>query len=167
MSGGGPAAAPDGISPDGYAHRIVLPDATATSALGAVLAPHLESGDVVSLAGDLGAGKTTLARGLIGALGYDGAVPSPTFTLVQQYETTLFPVWHFDLYRISHLDEVIELGFDEARAEGIVLVEWADRLGAAMPSTGLTIDIDYDQAGRLARLTGSGIWAERLRDLRS
>lgn len=168
MNAQGSAVEPDRMRADGYARRIDLPDAAATAALGAALAPCLRRGDLLALGGDLGAGKTTLARGLIGALGHRGPVPSPTFTLVQQYETDPVPVWHFDLYRIGHPDEIIELGFDEARAEGIVLLEWASRLGADLPAARLDIQLDYGASGRtrVARLSGQRAWADRLQDLR-
>tara|TARA_R110002110_G_scaffold415612_7_gene652234 strand:+ start:39620 stop:40129 length:510 start_codon:yes stop_codon:yes gene_type:complete len=167
MNAQGSAVEPDRAPANGYARRIDLPDAAATAALGAELAPYLRRGDLLALEGDLGAGKTTLARGLIGGLGYSGPVPSPTFTLVQHYETDPVPVWHFDLYRIGHPDEVIELGFDEARADGIVLLEWAVRLGAELPATCLRIQLDYDASGhtRIARLSGQRTWADRLQDL--
>lgn len=168
MNARGPAEEPDRAPADGYARRIDLPNAAATTALGAALAPHLRRGDLLALGGDLGAGKTTLARGLIRALGYRGPVPSPTFTLVQHYETDPAPVWHFDLYRIGHPDEVVELGFDEARADGIVLLEWSERLGADLPATRLDIQLDYAASGktRVARLSGQRPWADRLQDLR-
>jgi len=147
--------------------RIELPDAPATAALGCALAPRLARGDIVTLSGDLGAGKTTLARGLIGALGHSGAVPSPTFTLVQPYETRPVPVWHFDLYRVADAEEMVELGYDEACVEGIVLIEWAERLGPAMPVARLDIRLEDDASGsaRVAWLTGGPAWAERLHDL--
>lgn len=168
MNARGSVVEPNRAPADGYARRIDLPDAAATAALGGALAPHLRRGDLLALGGDLGAGKTTLARGLIGALGYRGPVPSPTFTLVQNYETDPVPVWHFDLYRIGHPDEVIELGFDEAMFDGIVLLEWAERLGAALPATRLDIQLDYDASGltRVARLSGQRAWVDRLQDLR-
>ncbi|MEP4377822.1 MAG: tRNA (adenosine(37)-N6)-threonylcarbamoyltransferase complex ATPase subunit type 1 TsaE [Alphaproteobacteria bacterium] len=167
MNAQGSALEPNRAGADGYARRFDLPDAASTVALGAALAPHLRRGDLLALAGDLGAGKTTLARGLIGGLGYGGPVPSPTFTLVQHYETDPVPVWHFDLYRIGHPDEVVELGFDDARAEGIVLLEWAERLGADLPATRLDVQLDYAASGqtRVARLSGPRAWAERLHDL--
>jgi len=167
MTARGSAVEPDRASDARYERRIDLPDADATAALGAALAPHLRQGDLLALAGDLGAGKTTLARGLIGAMGHRGAVPSPTFTLVQHYETDPVPVWHFDLYRIGHPDEVIELGYDEARAEGIVLLEWAERLGAELPATRLDVELEYAASGktRVASLSGPPAWADRLQDL--
>ncbi len=167
MTARGSAVEPN-QSPDAqYARHIDLPGASSTAALGAALAPHLRQGDLLALAGDLGAGKTTLARGLIGAMGHRGTVPSPTFTLVQHYETDPVAVWHFDLYRIGHPDEVIELGYDEARADGIVLLEWAERLGAELPATRLDIELEYAASGkaRMARLSGLRAWADRLQDL--
>lgn len=168
MTARGSAVEPNQGAAEDYMRRIELPDADATAALGAALAPRLRRGDLLALAGDLGAGKTTLARGLIGALGHRGPVPSPTFTLVQHYETDPVPVWHFDLYRIGHPDEVIELGYDEARAEGIVLLEWAERLGADLPAARLDIALEYAASGktRVACLSGPPAWADRLQDLR-
>lgn len=148
-----------------------LPDLAATQRLGGALAALLRPGDVVALYGDLGAGKTALARALIRALpGPDGAaeeeVPSPTFTLVQTYERDPAPVWHFDLYRIENPEEVHELGFSEALAEGIVLIEWPERLGALLPPAALSLTLDYDGEGRTARLDGGGDWPARLAELR-
>ncbi len=144
--------------------RLVDPDATA--ALAADLAPHLRPGDVIALNGPLGAGKTTLARLLITALaGRPMEVPSPTFTLVQAYDVPAGTVWHFDLYRLGTPDEVLELDWDDAVADGIVLVEWPDRLGPLIPGHRLDIDLRFgDQSGddRSALLTGHGGWAQRL-----
>lgn len=169
MSADRPAAAPDRTPHDDRIRTVPLADARATAALGGALAPVLRRGDLLSLSGDLGAGKTTLARGLIAALGHHGPVPSPTFTLVQQYETVPVPVWHFDLYRIGGADEVVELGYDEARADGIVLIEWAERLGPDLPTDRLEVRLDYDPSGRsrVAYLFGAPAWGTRLRDFPS
>ena len=111
-----------------------LADEVATARLGEDLGMALRPGDVLALKGDLGAGKSTLARALIRALADDAGldVPSPTFTLVQSYDTRI-PVHHFDLYRLSSAGEIDELGFDEALLQGAALVEWPERAEGALP----------------------------------
>ncbi len=141
----------------------LLDDEAATARLGEDLAMALKPGDVLALSGDLGAGKSTLARALIRALADDEAldVPSPTFTLVQSYATRL-PVHHFDLYRLASAAELEELGFDEALATGAALVEWPDRAEGALPSTTVHVELDHQGDGRLARLSGSGSAFDRI-----
>ena len=118
--------------------RVALPDVAATDALAARLARVLSPGDTVLLSGHLGAGKTHLARALIRALigpgGEAEPVPSPTFTLVQTYETARGEVWHADLYRLGERSEVDELGLDTAMGVAICLVEWPDRLAPRWPA---------------------------------
>jgi tRNA threonylcarbamoyladenosine biosynthesis protein TsaE len=139
-----------------------LPDDAATGALGAWLAAHARAGDVITLTGDLGAGKSTLARALVRALTRaEEEVPSPTFTLVQTYSAPAFDIWHFDLYRIGAPGEVRELGWDEA-AGGLVLVEWPDRLGRMLPPRRLDVDISFSDPGRIARLVDLSDWSMRL-----
>lgn len=111
---------------------ISLSDAAATEAFGARIAPLLRRHDVIALYGDLGAGKTTLVRGVLRGLGFEGEVASPTFPIVQPYEELAVPVWHVDLYRIEHPGELEELALDEARGEAALLVEWPERLGPAL-----------------------------------
>jgi tRNA threonylcarbamoyladenosine biosynthesis protein TsaE len=149
-------------SPGAEALSIPLPQPADTQALGRRLAGLVRPGDVIALTGELGAGKTALARALIASLrdagGGDAAgeeVPSPTFTLVQTYdrqsaEGAPLTVWHFDLYRLGEPDEVDELGWEEALAGGLVLIEWPDRLGARLPATRLDVTLAYgqDTAGR-------------------
>ena len=123
------------------------PNETATERLAARLAIRMNSGgrpgDVIALEGDLGAGKTTFARAFIRALaGDDIEVPSPTFTLVQSYDTPAGPVFHFDLYRLAAPEEAWEIGIEDAFAEGISLIEWPGRLGALMPPHRLSIRLD-------------------------
>ena len=123
--------------------------------LGEDIAIALKTGDVLALSGDLGAGKTTLARSLIRALAGDPGleVPSPTFTLVQAYDTPV-PVAHFDLYRLSSPDELDELGFDEVRVGGIAIVEWPEKAGERLPDDRLMLELTHEGEGRRARLSG-------------
>lgn len=140
-----------------------LPHEAASQALGSYLAAWLRPGDGVLLFGDLGAGKSTLARALVRAMTTpDEEVPSPTFTLVQTYEgqtTDGAPilVTHSDLYRLKTPDEVASLGLDEALADGVLLVEWPERMGRIGWRHCLKIWLSTDQdQGRLARLEGTG-----------
>lgn len=105
-----------------------------TAHLAAALARRAAKGTLYALSGDLGAGKSAFARGFIQSLLGPVDVPSPTFTLVQQYDTPAGPLYHFDLYRLQAPDEVLELGWDEALAEGICLIEWPDKAGAYLPA---------------------------------
>jgi tRNA threonylcarbamoyladenosine biosynthesis protein TsaE len=107
---------------------MTLADEAATIAAGEALAKLLLPGDVIALTGDLGAGKTTLVRGLLQALGHDGEVPSPSFALVQPYEDVDPPVWHADLYRVEDDAELVELGLDSL-GDGVLIVEWPERAG--------------------------------------
>ena len=106
---------------------ILLPDEGATERFGRALGAVLRAGDVVALFGTLGAGKTTLARGVLRGLGFEGEVASPTFPIVQVYDGVP-PLWHVDLYRLEHADELAELGLDEARLDAALLIEWPERL---------------------------------------
>ncbi|WP_310475891.1 tRNA (adenosine(37)-N6)-threonylcarbamoyltransferase complex ATPase subunit type 1 TsaE [Sandarakinorhabdus sp.] len=108
-----------------------------TQALAAGLATVLRAGDVVALEGDLGAGKSTFARGVLQALGWPGEVPSPTFTLVQPYEDLPVPVWHVDLYRLDHPSEADALGLFETDAA--LIIEWPQRLGPRLPQSALRL----------------------------
>ncbi|ODT48226.1 tRNA (adenosine(37)-N6)-threonylcarbamoyltransferase complex ATPase subunit type 1 TsaE [Devosia sp. 63-57] len=133
-----------------------LPDDDATAAFGATLAATLQPGDIVRLEGDLGAGKTALARAVIRALAGDTAleVPSPTFAIVQPYDTPLAPVLHADLYRLADASEVVELGLLDD-PEAIVLVEWAERAPeiATAASVVVTLAIPPGGNGRMAGVT--------------
>ncbi|NIA68005.1 tRNA (adenosine(37)-N6)-threonylcarbamoyltransferase complex ATPase subunit type 1 TsaE [Pelagibius litoralis] len=149
-----------------------LPTPGDTEALGRRLAKLLRQGDVLALHGDLGAGKTALARALIRALpGPEGAadeeVPSPTFTLVQTYDRSPAAVWHFDLYRIESPEEVYELGIEEALAEGVTVIEWPERMGGLLPKDRLDVTLSYqaDGSGRNARLQATGDWPARLAEM--
>jgi tRNA threonylcarbamoyladenosine biosynthesis protein TsaE len=121
-----------------------------TEALGLRLAPQLRAGDVVALFGELGAGKTTLARGILAGLGHDGDVASPTFPIVIPYEKLIVPVWHVDLYRIEHPAELEELALDEALADGALLVEWPERMGGALWPQSLRLTLRREGEGTRA-----------------
>ena len=133
-----------------------LPDESATERLGAALAQRLRPRDVIALQGGLGVGKTTVARAILRAASGDPGliVPSPTFTLVEVYDTRRGAFWHFDLYRLESPEQVFELGWEEARADGIALVEWAERLGRLLPDERLTVTLAIEGDGRRADLQG-------------
>jgi tRNA threonylcarbamoyladenosine biosynthesis protein TsaE len=128
-------------------------DEAATEAAGALLGTVVKPGDVVALSGALGAGKTCFARGLIGALGFAGDVPSPTFGIVIPYTTpdVRVPVWHVDLYRVDDPRDVEELGLDDARRDAALVIEWPERLGSLLWPDALLLDLAVDNSGR--RLT--------------
>ena len=140
-----------------------LPDDAATARLGEDLALALRAGDVLALSGDLGAGKTTLARGLIRAMADDAEldVPSPTFTLVQTYEGRV-PVGHFDLYRLGSATELDELGLEEMLADGVAIIEWPERADGRLPGRTVTVTLAHDGDGRSAMITGAGAALDRI-----
>jgi len=141
-----------------------LPDEAATAAFAARIATLAERGDVIALAGDLGAGKTSFARAFIRARGSEEEVPSPTFTLVQVYELVPMAIWHFDFYRVTRPDEAWELGIEDAFSQGISLIEWPERLGPLLPPHRLEITLlfgDQPDARRALIAAGEG-WQERL-----
>ena len=126
-----------------------LNDEAATLAMGAKLAGLLKAGDVITMTGDLGAGKTTLVRGLLHALGHDGEVPSPSFAIVQPYEALALPVWHADLYRVESASELAELGLDSL-ADSVLVVEWPEAGYDAWPDAlRLSLEITGPRRRRL------------------
>jgi len=146
---------------------IDLADEAATAALGARLAAGARPRDVLLLHGDLGMGKTALARGFVmGAASETDEVPSPTFTLVQTYPSVRGTIWHFDLYRLKHPDEIWELGFEDALVDGILLIEWPDRLGGLAPRDRLDLTLalgDTPDARRATLLSaGKSTWLDRV-----
>jgi tRNA threonylcarbamoyladenosine biosynthesis protein TsaE len=128
-----------------------LTDPAATEAIGARLATLVEPGDIITLTGPLGAGKTSIARGLLAALGLAGEAPSPSFAIVQPYAPpeVRMPVLHVDLYRIEDPEEIEELGLDEALADSLLIVEWPERAPGRWPDAlaiSLTIEPDGSRA---------------------
>ena len=149
--------------------EFVLSSPEETAALAQRIAPELTLGDVLLLEGDIGAGKTHFARSLIQSLLVEPEdVPSPTFTLVQVYETQNFDVWHADLYRLSSPDEVVELGLTEAFEEAVCLVEWPDRLAELCPKSALRIQLKMSKETGVRNIqlsADSARWSKLLQDL--
>lgn len=125
---------------------MILQDEAATERLGAALAGSLRAGDVITLSGPLGVGKTALARALIRALGGGGEVPSPSFAIVQPYEQLDPPVWHVDLYRIEDAGELDELGLESA-TDAALVVEWPERAGEGAWPDALRLTLDFEHGG--------------------
>lgn len=143
---------------------MIIVDEAAMLALGRALAHHVRMGDVIALDGPLGAGKTTLARGLLEALGLEGEAPSPSFAIVQPYAVpeVRLPVAHVDLYRIDDPGELRELALGEYLDDSLLLIEWPDRMGDALWGHALRLAIDMDEGGE-RRLTATvpDAWRER------
>ncbi len=126
-----------------------VPNPTEMEKLGAILASACQVGMLIFLQGELGAGKTTLVRGFVSSLGHSGTVKSPTYTLVEPYDDTKIPVYHFDLYRLSDPDEIEFLGVrDYLGGQGICLIEWPERAQACLPEPDLVVTIRYQDAAR-------------------
>jgi len=146
-----------------YQAHFSLPDEAAMAQLAQQIALHLKRGDVLKLEGDLGVGKTTFTRALIAALaGKEVDVPSPTFTLVQQYDLPQFTLYHFDLYRLKHSDELIELGLDQALTEGVAVLEWPNLAQDFLPPESLVLRFSFEGQGRVAEISAPTSWAAHL-----
>ncbi len=142
---------------------LALPDENATLALGAALAPYLVPGLVVTLRGELGAGKTTLVRGLLRALGHAGRVKSPTYTLVEVYEVSRLHLYHFDFYRFHDPKEWIDAGFrDTFSGHNVCLIEWPERAEGQLPAADLDVSLVVTEPGRRATLTAYSRAGEQL-----
>lgn len=140
-----------------------LPDEAATLALGAELAAACAGGAIVFLEGDLGAGKTTLARGLLAALGHAGAVKSPTYTLVETYALPAMPVHHFDLYRLRDPEELEFMGIrDYFDGAALVLIEWPQRGAALLPEPDILLTFQTVNDGRMVSIEARGARGERI-----
>src|SRR5882672_638182 len=133
--------------------HLSLPDEPATLALGAALAPGVAPGRVLYLRGELGAGKTTVARGLLRALGYEGRVKSPTYTLVELYPLSSLNLYHFDFYRFKDQEEWLSSGFrDYFNPQSACVVEWPERANGLLPPPDLSVALEFEGAGRRAHL---------------
>jgi len=133
--------------------QIFLADASATLAAGAALALGMRGGMVVTLAGELGAGKTTVVRGLLRALGWTGPVKSPTYTLVEHYPISSLYFYHFDFYRLNDSDEWESTGFSEYfQPQAVCLIEWPERIAPRLPSVDLALTLTPQGSGRVLRL---------------
>lgn len=153
---------------DRFYRELHLKAEAETLALGREIAGALAAGDTVTLSGPLGAGKSVLARAIIRKFCPREEVPSPTFTLVQTYETQNFLISHADLYRVKAESELRELGLDEALERGVLIVEWPDRMGGELPEDRLDIMFEaVDGESRLIKLVGRGTWVARLKVLRA
>jgi tRNA threonylcarbamoyladenosine biosynthesis protein TsaE len=142
---------------------VILADAAATDAAGRALAPNLRAGDVIALSGDLGAGKTSLARGILAGLGFTEEAPSPSFALVIPYappDVTL-PVWHVDLYRLDGADEVEQLGLDDALIDSALIIEWPERMGARLWPDALRLHFEAIEGGRRLTVAAPPSWEAR------
>ncbi|MEQ8195024.1 MAG: tRNA (adenosine(37)-N6)-threonylcarbamoyltransferase complex ATPase subunit type 1 TsaE [Rhodospirillales bacterium] len=156
-------------APAAPAISLSVADESATQSLAAAAAALARPGDVIALSGELGTGKTAFARGFIRALtNPDEEVPSPTFTLVQTYDSPAGTIYHFDLYRLNAPEEAYELGIEEAFADGMSLIEWPDRLGPLLPADRLDVLIEYGAGPEARRVTfgGSPSWMARLKEAR-
>lgn len=129
---------------------MILDDQSATLGLGRKIAGLLKAGDVITLSGPLSAGKTTLVRGLLEELGHHGEVPSPSFAIVQPYEELAIPVWHVDLYRIEDPSDLEELGLDEIREEGVLIIEWPEHAGCSAWPDALALSLEPREDGSRA-----------------
>ena len=142
---------------------VELPDLAAMEAFGARIAARLVSGDVVALSGGLGAGKTTLSRAILSALGHEGEVPSPTFTIIEGYEHLDPRVVHADFYRLNDPSEAQEIGLDDYREGAVLLAEWPSKAGGfAYEPSCLSITLEIAGEGRRAIAEGGADWLERM-----
>jgi len=154
-----------------FFRNLTITTETETQRIGRDIASLVQVGDIISLSGDLGTGKTVMARALIQALGGRGEVPSPTFNLVQSYDLGSLIVHHLDLYRIENPEDAFELGVEELFATGVSLIEWPDRLGTYIPKDRLNLEFSHPSGRsqintvRCISIEGLGNWKPRMENL--
>ena len=141
---------------------MILRDEKATLAAGKAVAKSLRAGDVITLSGPLSAGKTTLVRGMLAALGHKGEVPSPSFAIVQPYEDLSPPVWHVDLYRIEQPSDLDELGLEDIREDGALVIEWPEHAGSNVWPEALALSLEaLDDGSRSLTARVPAAWEGR------
>lgn len=142
---------------------MILAYAAATDAAGRALAPYIRAGDVIALSGDLGAGKTSFARGILAGLGLAEEAPSPSFALVIPYAPpdVRLPIWHVDLYRLDDADEVEQLGLDDALIDSALIIEWPERMGARLWPEALRLHFEVIEGGRRLTVAAPPSWEGR------
>ena len=138
-------------------------EAADTSKIGALLAKHSTEGDLITLSGILGSGKTTLARGFIEKAGINDPIPSPTYTIVQSYNTSLGDIIHIDAWRLEGIDDAWELGLEDAMETSIVLIEWPEKIYPSLPENRLEIKLSILKNYRVAKFYASNFWEERIK----
>ena len=125
---------------------VIIKNELDTKKFGLELAKKLKQGDIISLIGNLGTGKTTLTKSIAEGLGIKEMITSPTFTIVQEYHSGRLPLYHFDVYRIKHIEEMYELGYEEYFfGKGVCVIEWADQIMDIIPKESMIIEIEYGQ----------------------
>lgn len=143
--------------------KLALPDLEAMESFGKRIAARLREGDVIALTGGLGTGKTTLSRSILQALGHEGEVPSPTFTILETYDHLEPPIVHADFYRLEHPSEAEQLGLDDYRDGAVLLAEWPENAGGFAHEPGcLQIALEISGNGRLAVVEGGADWLGRM-----
>lgn len=143
--------------------KLDLPDLEAMESFGKRIAARLREGDVIALTGGLGTGKTTLSRSILQALGHEGEVPSPTFTILETYDHLEPPIVHADFYRLEHPSEAEQLGLDDYRDGAVLLAEWPENAGGFAHEPGcLQIALEISGNGRLAVVEGGADWLGRM-----
>ena len=146
-----------------FQENIILNEVSDTSKIGALLAKHASEGDLITLSGILGSGKTTLARGFIKEAGISDPIPSPTFTIVQTYNSKLGEILHVDAWRLETINDTLELGLEDAIENSIILIEWPEKIHQILPKNRLEIKLSILGNYRTANFSASNYWKDKLK----